>query len=175
MTEQIELSNLTSQEAQDLMKRALVGDQTVLPEVRKIAEAVPRFAEQFGNLGEQVERAVVDRIAGSNLLKKEALTCQLREMHEQLAGPAPSYLEQMLAQEIVVCWLQARYEDIRAMQSSQNDAGQKRQDRAHKRFLNAVRELARLRKLLVPTLVQVNVGHRVQATQAEAVMVHREA
>ena len=67
--------------------------------------------------------------------------------------------------DFVVCWLQARHEDLLSARHPQNDAGQKRLDRAHKRFLHAVQALARLRKLLVPPQVQLNVGHQVNAIQ----------
>jgi hypothetical protein len=40
----------------------------------------------------------------------------------------------------------------------QGEYFQRRQDRAHRRYLSAIRSLAAVRRLQVPTAVQVNIG-----------------
>ena len=174
MTEHTKTSELPPEELKNLLQRATEGDTSVLPQVQELFEAAPAVAAKVGNLGKQVEQALVDQIARNDLLMKEVLSFHLRQMYEGLAGPSPSYLEQMLVQEIVVCWLQTRQEDLLATRHPQNDTDQKRQDRAHKRFLNAVRELARIRKLLIPTQIQLNVGRQVNAMQMETPIIRRD-
>ena len=173
MTEKIKAEDI--QDIQAILKRATEGDTSVLPEVKKLVAAAPEVATKVGDVGKQVERALIDQIAGHDLLMKETIPLQLQAMYEQLAGPNPSYLEQMWAHDIVICYLQTRHEDLVATEYPPNDAGQKRQDRAHKRFLNAIHALARIRKLFVPAQVQVNVGHQVNAMQVETASVHKGA
>jgi hypothetical protein len=68
-----------------------------------------------------------------------------------------------LAERAALCWFsvnqyEASYSQQRGELSlAQGEAQQRRIDRAHHRFLTAVRTLAQVRKLALPTL-QVNIG-----------------
>ena len=55
------------------------------------------------------ERGVVKRFSGDDPLVQEVLPPQLKAKREELAGPEPSPLEELLAERIVACWLQLRY------------------------------------------------------------------
>lgn len=85
---------------------------------------------------------------------------------KQLAGPDPTPLESILAERVVVCRMQlASVERSYAahmkagMTFDASDHDQKRIDRAQKRLLSAVKALAQVRKLQLPT-VQVNIGQQ---------------
>ena len=76
---------------------------------------------------------------------------------------AATAIERLLADRVVLCWLQVHYADIvfaRAQSSNlqQREHQQRLQDRAQRRNLSAIRSLATVRRLLLPTAVQVNIG-----------------
>lgn len=86
-------------------------------------------------------------------------------MRGELAGPNPTPLESLLVGRVVACWLQVQDADLRYVQGqkecniAQGEYNQRRQDRAHKRYLSAIRTLARVRKLALPVL-QINIAER---------------
>jgi hypothetical protein len=104
--------------------------------------------------------------AGKDLFFKEALRRKHQLMRAELSGPTPTPVEKLLVERIVTCWPQLQDADIRYAQAkdltfTQADYHQRRIDRAHKRFLSAVRTLATVRRLAVPVLIgQVNIAGR---------------
>ncbi len=67
-------------------------------------------------------------------------------------------------ERIVACWLQVAYADHHAARFEQQggrfvqgEYWQRQQDRAHRRYLSAIRTLAQVRRLLQPA-VQVNIA-----------------
>jgi hypothetical protein len=68
-----------------------------------------------------------------------------------------------LVERVAGCWLQVHYFDVIYAQNmtkltgEQSEYYQRRQDRAHKRYLAAIKTLAQVRRLLFPA-VQVNIG-----------------
>ena len=100
---------------------------------------------------------------GSGL--KEVLSCQLAAMREEIAGDNPSPLEQLLAERIVLTWLQIQlFEDLyasgmsKSMTIAQGNYRQKMIDQAHRRHLSAIRTLAQIRKL--GPAVQINIAEK---------------
>jgi hypothetical protein len=74
-------------------------------------------------------------------------------------------LEKLLVDRICICWLAIQHSELhsakrfseRAVVLTQSE--EHRLDKVHHRFLSAIRELARVRKLLQPTTTfQVNIG-----------------
>ena len=86
----------------------------------------------------------------------------------QLAGPAPTALEQLLVERIVVCWLQVQQAELRAADRLGHhgwvlsNAEENRLDKVSRRFLMAVKSLAQIQKLLRPgaSSVQVNIAQQ---------------
>jgi hypothetical protein len=71
-------------------------------------------------------------------------------------------MERLLAERASLCWMLVNwYEDsfqnIESMSIAQAVFHQRKIDRAHARFLTAVRTLAQIRKLALPTL-QLNIA-----------------
>jgi hypothetical protein len=87
-------------------------------------------------------------------------------MRTELSGPNPTPVERLLVERIVTCWLQLQDADLCFTQATdlslrQGDYHQRRIDRAHNRFLTAVKALATVRRLAVPVLIgQVNIASR---------------
>jgi hypothetical protein len=100
--------------------------------------------------------AWLELVAGPNLLLREALERKLAELKADLAGPAPSKLEELLVARVVAGWLQVHYADATYAQlkgnatPAQHSAMQKRQTAAQHRYLQAIKALATVRKLLKP-------------------------
>jgi hypothetical protein len=118
-------------------------------------------------LGAELDRTVEHSISKSlggedNLAFREAIKRKRAALREELEGPTPSPTERLLVDRVVACWLQVQEADLRYAQAgncsfAQADYHLKRQDRAHRRFLSAMKTLATIRKLGLPVL-QVNIG-----------------
>jgi hypothetical protein len=116
-------------------------------------------------LARQAEHSLIAAAAGKNLAFQEALRRKLELMGEELAGANPTPVERLLVERVVACRLQVQDADVRYAQGQKNfsfeqgEYHQRRMDRAHKRYLSALRTLALVRKLAVPVL-QVNVARK---------------
>jgi hypothetical protein len=109
-----------------------------------------------GDLAARVVAGLTDRLAGAHLYRREAVARKLARVRADLEGPDPTPAERRLAERAAVCWL-AAYEADLACQRAEGSgdariAGwyDRRQDRAHRRFLLAVKALATLRRLALP-------------------------
>jgi hypothetical protein len=151
-------------ELQKLWKRARGGDASTLPALRTLLQN-PRVVDLFGgDLARLAEQSFVKAAAGDNLAFEEALVRKLDLMRAELAGPDPTPVERLLVERVVACWLQVQDADIRHAQANNlsinwGEYYQRRMDRAHRRYLSAIKALALVRKLAVPVL-QVNIARK---------------
>lgn len=132
-----------------------------LREVLRDADAVAIFG---GNMAENLCNDLVRKAAGDNLAFREALFRKLELLRAELAGPTPSPVERLLAERVTTCWLWLHDLEIRFVQAknlsiSQAEYHQQAIDRAHRRYLVAIRTLALVRKLALPVL-QVNIAKK---------------
>jgi len=151
-------------EIRDLLRRAQSGDETVLPVLRKEMDHFPKLASQCGDLARIAQHELITVISGENLLTKEALPRKLEEMREELAGPTPTPLEKIMVERVVACWLAVQHAEVLVAQQTfgtvtvqQIELYQRRLDRAHKRYLSAIRTFAQIRKM---GPVQINVAEQ---------------
>jgi hypothetical protein len=105
---------------------------------------------------------LVGHVAGKDLAIAEATELRLAEVRDELAGPDPTPIERLLAERAAVCWfLVNRYESVyaNAREQTLRQAAfqQEKIDRAHKRYLSALKTLAAVRKLALPA-IQVNIA-----------------
>jgi hypothetical protein len=115
-------------------------------------------------MARRVERSLVDAAAGKNFAFKEALLRKLELLRAELAGPDSSPVEKALADRAATCWLYLHDLEVRFVQAkeltiNQADYQQRALDRAHKRYLTALKALAQVRRLALPAL-QVNIAHK---------------
>ena len=142
------------------------GDEEALGHVGKILEEVPHFAQILGDLARDAERAFIERTSGGDPVTEKALLVQLENMRQEVAAPATSPLERLLAERIVACWLQLHYAELLYVQNlpdfaqEQDEYYQKRLDRLNRRYLSAIRSLAQVRKLLKPSAAQINIADK---------------
>ena len=154
------------EEVEGFLMRAHEGDKTVLPALREALDMMPELARKLVDPADQAERTMVQNYAGDDLLVKEAIPRTLKLMREELAGHNPSPLERLLVERVVVSWFQLQYfeglyaQNMRNLTIPQAEFHQKRIDRAHRRHLSAIRTLAQVRKLLKPTVAQVNIAEK---------------
>ena len=148
-----------------LIRQAESGDEIALKEVCEILTAYPVLNVAW-DLAETIERMWIDATLSNNSrVGKEMLKAKLAELKQELAGPSASPIERLLAERVAVCWLQVQNADgayLNQWETStpaQVEHLQKTQDRAHRRFLSAIKTLAQVRRLCVPVL-QVNVGEK---------------
>jgi hypothetical protein len=140
----------------DLVQRAEQGDLQVLPLLQQALDRNAGIWQHYGDLALRAEGALVQTTTGSNLLLAQSLARKLTALKAELAGPSATPLERLLVGEVAGCWLAKSYFDARMAQSSGATAAQvemlrRLQGDAHRRFLQASRTLATVRKLLPPT------------------------
>jgi len=148
----------------DLVLRVDAGDKTVQPLIRLLIHSEPDTAMWLlaGDLVTQNQRALVESFAGSDPERTEAIHNQVRLLRQELAGPSPSAIELALIDRLLICWLQVQLCDHEFLQAKGEpvkhaDHRDRLRNRAHRRFLSAVKTLATVRKLNIPA-IQVNIG-----------------
>ena len=149
-----ELAKSPDDELTELFQKASSGDQSVLPELRRLLDLGPEIPQLFGDLGRLATTAWIDLATGDNLLRREALTRQVAVLEREIAGPSPSVLERLLAERIVVCWLELNYLELALTSKGELPLRQaeyydRLKDRAHRRYLSAIRSLATIRRLVI--------------------------
>jgi hypothetical protein len=130
-----------------------------------LAAEVFRRPEQEGHLTDLIETyggdlagRVLDMIISSitdDPKEREALRRQYARLRDDLAGPAPSASERVLAERVAVAHFDSYYSDLLAhshYNMLHGDFVQRRQDRAERRYLRAVRALAECRKIEASTV-----------------------
>jgi hypothetical protein len=152
-----------SRELLSLIQRSEQGDATTLPVLREMLKT-PSFLDAYSNVARHAQNALVDKYAGKNLPIKEGLEQKMQSLQAELAGPNPSPLERLLAERIAVCWLHLyTLESIYARKDSlsveHGNYYQENINRAHRRYLSAIKTLATVRKLAMPVL-QINFAKR---------------
>jgi hypothetical protein len=158
--------------SKDILDRLKANDKSAVPEFREMLKECPSLIDLGGNLAKTAEEILVNGITGGQLVFDELHAAKLAELRAELAGPQPSRLERLLVERVVACWLQVYHADAIAAQEenptlAKGDYNQRRQDRAHWRFLSAVKTLATVRRLALPTFVAVNVTGSVETKEAE--------
>jgi hypothetical protein len=150
----------------DLVGRAQDGDKKVLPTLRKVLDEEPKIA-RIVNLARDVEHSLVKAMSGDDLFCQEAIPRNLSEMRDEIAGENPSALERLLAERIALCWLQLQYyeaiyaQNLSKFTITQSEHHQRRIDKAHRRYLSAMRTLAQIRKLLKGgAITQINIADK---------------
>ena len=152
------------EELRDTVEAAHDGDERALSRVREVLKELPSLADIFADLANEAERAIIKRVAGADPLVEEALPLKLKEMRDELCGPHPSALEQLMAERIVACWLQLQHAEIvyarnlDKLSIAQGEYHQRRLDRLHRRYLSSIKSLAQIRKM--GSAVQINIAER---------------
>jgi len=114
-----------------------------------------------GKLATRAENALINVATGKDEILREALSRKLATLKEELGARTP--LERLLGERVAACWLNVYYIDalyaqrLNSITWAESEYFQRRQERAHRLYLSAIRTLAQVQRLLVPA-VQVNIG-----------------
>jgi hypothetical protein len=137
---------------------------------RKLLEASPAVISRASDIGRKSQHLLIETASDGDPLTEYALSGRLDMMRDEIAGENPTPLEILLTERVVSCWLLVElFEALMASQLWKETPDEKRvtervlryylrwQESANARFLAAVRELARVRKLeATAPPVQVN-------------------
>jgi hypothetical protein len=149
-----------------LLERASRGDETCSDEVMALFEDDELGVELIGslfNISNMAKNRLVNQVAGKNYAMAHAMIEGMNVEAHILAGKDPSPIETILAERIAVCKFIVSRCELRAanMQGtmSQIELEHRVLDRAHKRLLQAIETLARVRRLALPVLAaQINIA-----------------
>jgi hypothetical protein len=152
-------------ETQELTKRAREGDKSCRPAIQALLAEDDRgesYRGAYGSPASWFRQSIIRKADGENIVAQEAIDQKLNAVQSDLEGPNPTPIERMLAERASLCWYIVNlYENAYANASgwniSQADLQHRKIDKAHARFLTALRTLAQVRKLALPTL-QVNIA-----------------
>ena len=150
----------------DLVDKANAGDEGAARALRPRLDALPALAEQLGDFSKIVRAALVKTVAGEQLGFAEALEWKLDALRTELTQPSDGPLERLLVGRVVLCWLQVHQAEglyaqrMGSLDLAWNEAYQRRIDRAQRRYIQAIRTLAQVRRLAVPLAVQINVAEQ---------------
>jgi hypothetical protein len=162
-------ANAIDQEAlehlQRIVQRAEQGDASVLPELRRALDEHPEAWRRCGDVALEAQEAWLQLVAGRNLLLHECVQRKLEQLNQELAGEDPTPLERLLVARVVAGWLQTEYADaayaeMKNPSPAQHAAAMRRQASAQQRYLQAIKTLATVRKLLRPPVSPVDLALR---------------
>jgi hypothetical protein len=155
------------------VRRAERGDATVLPDLRAALDADPSLWHSYCDVGRLAEAAWLKLASGTNLMLMEAIRRHVQGLKAEVAGADPSPLERLLADRVALCWLQCQECDaacgtLQRATLPEHAALLRRQNSAHRRLLQAIQALARVRRLLRRAPSPVEVATRLGASEPAA-------
>jgi len=114
-------------------------------------------AEAAIGLVAAAERKFLARILPTDPSNRAALATEMAHLRADLSGPAPTTLERLLVDRIVSCWLHVYTLEIVCLSPGKSGeallCAETRRDKAHVRYLAAIRALAHIRRLRLPGII----------------------
>ena len=152
-------------ETDALLKRAAKGDKSCLSAVWDLLADGDRgecYREAYGSPASWFQQCIMRKAADKSVIIQEAIGQKIEAVRSELEGPNPTPIERLLAERASLCWFvvnsyETAYSNASGWNISQADLQHRKIDKAHARFLSALRTLAQVRKLALPTL-QVNIA-----------------
>lgn len=147
-----------------IIRKAEKGDAPALEEVRGMFARAGTADMLGGNIAREALRLLVKKATGENPVIKEATERKFDELRAELLGPSPTALERLLVERVVATWYHLHY--VEALYGGRESTSlalglyyQKSITAAQKRYLDAIKGLAEVRKLALPAL-QVNIANK---------------
>jgi hypothetical protein len=159
-------------ELKELLLRAEKGDESVLPDLRQALDRYPDLVHRAADLVQAARDAVLKWAAGSRLATRELFAREAAALRERLAATASSELEKLLVDRVVLSWLEVYTADIRFVDRTEvgaegtpsAQAVRDILDRAHRRYLTAIRCLATVQRLVRPSPAPVEIASRLRTS-----------
>ena len=156
---------LTTEELNSLLRRCDKGDEESLRSLRQLLATHAELGKAF-ELAQMVEEDWLNRMFGEKGFTARAFAdAEMDRMRRDIGRADANGLERLLIERIIVCWLQLHYLESNCARDMGDRTWaaeawcQKRLDRAHKRYLSAIKTLAQVRRLQIPVM-QVNIGEK---------------
>jgi hypothetical protein len=113
-----------------------------------------------GDLGWDLRCSTIRNMFKKSEFRRDSLEAKLKQMQDELNGPRPSLLEKLLVERICATWLDLHYRELLLVSTADLSLAvvqhrDRMRDRAHRRHLQAVKALAQLRKLNLPSITIV--------------------
>jgi hypothetical protein len=161
----LELSDGTRDRLAELRavsEKAEAGDKDARKELRRLVRASsPEVIGRASDIGRKAGRTLARTAAGGNPLTEEALYAKLDAMRAEIAGEDPTPLEVLLTERVVSLWMLTTLLEVLMATQYRRDVGDGTErlspsyllqqsrilESANRRYLAAIRELARVRKL----------------------------
>jgi hypothetical protein len=139
-----------SRALQLLVDRANNGSKSALDCLRKLLDQCPEVWKEVGDLSRHAELAWMDLNSGGDHLVLEAIRRHVARMKGELAGPAPTPVEQLLIEQVALTWLASRYAEMASAKPGPSSLGEakvrlKRVESAQRRHLASIKTLTELR------------------------------
>jgi len=158
------------EELRELSKKAEGGEKGARAQLRRaVSRCSPRVIAEASDIAQRAQAMLTGTIAAGEPLMEEALERRLALMREEIAGENASALEILLTERVVAGWLLV--EVLEGLIAAQYYKGAPTSSRlppsyiiqqsrilegATRRYLAAIRELARVRRLQAGAPVQAN-------------------
>ena len=159
----------------ELSDRAEAGDKAARAELRKaVRDSSPEIVREASDIARRGQWGLIKTAAAGDPLTEEALVARLDSMRRELGGPEPTSIEVLLIERVVSSWillelLNSAYLTHGAKSQQQVPHSFAKfyldwQEKVHRRFLSAIKHLAKVRQLQsgVPNThtnnVQINLG-----------------
>jgi hypothetical protein len=156
----------TPEDLEDAIGRAQDGDKSALPVIREHLATRPDTYWEMVDYARVVQNGQIKAYTGSGLYVREVMDEVVDRLRADLAGENPSPLERLLVERIISCYLhvnfaESEYSDSIGGNGTRMEVAeymQKRLDHAHRRYLQAVKTLAQIRKM--GPAIQINIAHK---------------
>jgi hypothetical protein len=147
-------------ELKELSAQAEGGEKAARAKLRKaVRESSPEIIREASDIARRGQWGLIKTAAAGDPLMEEALVARLDWMRLEIGGPNPTPLEVLLIERVVSCWILLELlELLTSAQLTRVDNSKKLphsflkfylgwQEQAHRRFLSAIRELVKVRRL----------------------------
>jgi hypothetical protein len=147
-----------------LIRRMHDGDKVSEEELVRRMKADTLWAETLAQAASTMRDAWINH-ANSDGFTHEVLVARSRSLKRELVGDTPTVLESLLAERIVIGKLALDRAEQLHINSMQGDSSFKQvlfyehlMDRAHRRYVHAIKALAQVKRLQLPAVAQLNVA-----------------
>jgi hypothetical protein len=134
-------------------------------ELKKYLNETPQLWTVAGDITKFVQDQLIDRVSGTELIR-QSVSKGIDVLRDELDYQDASRLEQLLIDQVVLCWLRLRDIEWRYTQVtsesipiSSADYWERRLNASQRRYLRACETLARVRKIIRRTpALQINIA-----------------
>ena len=159
------ITDLASLDGYELHDAANAGSDEALELLRTQHKESPDTLFGIGDLARNARDCRIARMLGDKAEgTKLAVRTKSADIIKKVAGDSPTPLERLLAERIAMCWLDVQdhehqYAALTNDTFAEYEWRSRMLDRAHNRYMLAIKTLATVRRLNLP-IVQVNIAEK---------------